>query len=101
MIHTPKAAKIAASLPVLPPVAVPASPPPPATLKELAKQAAAEIDAALLDALARNFEATGQLPPAVDRPLIGRAGKSFGRLGQDQLRDLRKDFVEAMKQRLP
>ena len=101
MTHTPKAAKIAASLPVVSPVAVPANPLPPRTLNELAKQAAAEIDVALLDGLVKNFDGTGQLPPAVDRPLIGRAGRSFGRLGPDQLRDLRKDFVEAMKHRLP
>lgn len=101
LTHTPRAAKIAAALPVAPQVHAPAGPPSAKTPHDLAKQAAAEIDSALLDGLIKNFEATGQLPPTVDRPLIGRAGKSFGRLTPNQLRDLRKAFVDAMKHRLP
>jgi uncharacterized LabA/DUF88 family protein len=100
MTHTPRPARIATALPVVPQVATPASPPAPKTLKDLATQAAAEIDAALLDGLIKNFDATGQLPPDVDRPLLGRARQTFGRMGQDQLRDLRKAFIEAMKHRL-
>ena len=70
------------------------------TLNELALQVATEVDEGLLDGLVKHFQGTGQLPPTLDRPLIGRAGQAFGRLSQDQLRDLRKDFVEAMRQRL-
>lgn len=73
----------------------------PKTLNDLAKEAANELDAHVLDGLIKNFDSTGQLPPTIDRPLIGRAGKSFGRLNPTQLKDLRKSFVAAMKSRLP
>jgi uncharacterized LabA/DUF88 family protein len=73
----------------------------PKTLGDLAQQAAAEVDQTLLDSLVSQYDSTGQLHPTVDRPLIGRAGKSFGRLDQKQLRELRNAFVSAMKLRLP
>jgi hypothetical protein len=80
-----------------------ANPPPasPATLGDLATEAANEVDPNLLDGLVKNYESTGRLPPTIDRPLIGRAGKSFGQLDPMQIRDLRKAFVAAMKLRLP
>lgn len=92
---------------VVPPVAVPVAEVPigiPAaakTLEELAKEAASEVDANLLDGLIKNFESLGRLPPECDRPLIGRAGRTVGRLDQKQMRDLRLAFVAAMKNRLP
>ena len=86
--------------PVASPITVDPAPASPKTLDDLAKQAANEVDANLLDGLIKNYDSTGQLPPEIDRPLIGRAGKSFGRLDQTQLRDLRKSFVTAMKLRL-
>jgi len=70
------------------------------TMDELAKAAANEVDQDLLGGLIRNFESAGQLPPAVDRPLIGRAGRTFGRLDQKQMRELRLLYVAAMKRRL-
>ena len=73
----------------------------PKTLADLAKQAAAEVDQTLLDGLVKSYASTGQLPPALDRPLIGRAGKSFGRLDPKQLKELRNAFVAAMKLRVP
>jgi hypothetical protein len=76
----------------------PASPP---TMAELAKEAAGEVDANLLDGLIKNYDSTGQLPPQVDRPLLGRANKTFGRLDAMKLKDLRRSFVAAMRQRLP
>jgi uncharacterized LabA/DUF88 family protein len=92
--------------PVPPPTASPpttANPPPasPGTLEDLAQEAANEVDPNLLDGLIKNYDSTGQVPPVIDRPLIGRAGKSFGRLDPTQLRSLRKSFVAAMRQRLP
>jgi len=103
MSHSPRPAQPAPTVvsTLVPPIAVSPAQPSPKSLVELANQAASEIDANLLDGLIKNYEATGQLPPVIDRPLIGRAGKSFGRLDAAQLRDLRKSLVTAMKLRLP
>ncbi len=70
------------------------------TLDFLAREAANEVDSNVLDGLIKNFESLGTLPPEVDRPLVGRAGKSFGRLDPKQLRELRLAFVSEMKRRL-
>jgi hypothetical protein len=70
-------------------------------LEELAKEAASEVDPNLLDGVIKNFELLGRLPPELDRPLIGRAGRTVGRLDQKQMGDLRLAFVSAMKNRLP
>jgi uncharacterized LabA/DUF88 family protein len=86
--------------PVVPPTALPLTPVSPKTLDTLAKVAANEIDANVLDGLVKNFESAGRLPPDVDRPLIGRAKKSFGLLDPKQLMELRQAFVAAMKRRL-
>jgi uncharacterized LabA/DUF88 family protein len=85
---------------VLPPLVANPNPVSPKTLDDLAKEAANEVDTNLLDGLIKNYDSTGQLPPLIDRPLIGRAGKTFGLLDATQLRDLRKSFVTAMKLRL-
>jgi hypothetical protein len=88
--------------PVIPPIAATTAPKMLATattLETLATEAAAEVDLLLIDGLVKNFEAAGRLPPDIDRPLVGRAGKSFGRLSPQQLVALRKGFVSAMKQR--
>jgi hypothetical protein len=86
--------------PVVPAISVASAPISPQTLDDLAKEAANEVDQNFLDGLIRSFESVGQLAPAVDRPLIGRAGKAFGRLDQKQMRELRLSFVAAMKRRL-
>jgi len=102
LAHTPRLAPVPTPASATAPAPVPA----PAllvstkTLADLAKQAAAEVDQALLDGLIINHASTGQLPPTIDRPLIGRAGKSFGHLDQKQLKELRNAFVTAMKLRL-
>jgi hypothetical protein len=88
------------AIPVVPPIAPPLTPVSSKTLDNLAKEAANEIDANLLDGLVKNFESVGRLPPEIDRPLIGRGGKTFGRLDQKQLIELRLSFVAAMKGRL-
>ena len=89
------------SVTIASPVAISPLPASPKTLSDLANHAAAEVDQTLLDGLVKNYTSTGQLPPTIDRPLIGRAGKSFGRLDQKQLKELRSAFVNAMKARLP
>jgi uncharacterized LabA/DUF88 family protein len=71
------------------------------TFDSLATEAASEIDPSVLDGLIKNYESTGMLPPTVDRPLIGRAGRTLGRMDQKQIRELRLAFVSAMKHRLP
>jgi hypothetical protein len=93
-------------------VAQPANPPPasqitakplpaiPRSMDELIAEVIKDIDVSLLDGLVKNYESLGQLPPTVDRPLVGRAGKAFGRLDQIQLKALRSNFVAAMKKKL-
>jgi hypothetical protein len=71
------------------------------TLETLATEAADEVDPNVLDGLIKNFESVGRLPPEVDRPLIGRAGRTVGRMDQKQMSELRLAFVSAMKRRLP
>jgi uncharacterized LabA/DUF88 family protein len=103
MSKNPRSAKPAGSgVPAeAPATAVPLRAARPKNLEELAKIAADKIDPAVLECLVSNFDATHQLPPDVDRPLMGLAGKSFGRLDVTKRRDLRNAFVRAMKTRLP
>ena len=70
------------------------------TLAVLATEAVNDVDPNVLDGLIKNFESLGTLPPEVDRPLLGRAGRTLGRLDQKQMRELRVAFVFAMKRRL-
>jgi hypothetical protein len=86
--------------PITPVPAIPLTPIAPQTLDVLAEEAATQIDANVIEALVKSFESAGRLPPDVDRPLIGRAGKTFGRLDPKQLTELRMAFVAAMKRRL-
>jgi hypothetical protein len=86
--------------PVVKPSTLPLTPIPSELLDTLAKEAANEIDANLLDGLVKNFESARRLPPDIDRPLVGRAGKTLGRLDPKQLTELRNLFVAAMKRRL-
>lgn len=101
MSANPRAAKPAPGVVSGVPIVAAASTPSPTSLDELAKIAASEIDSSLLAGLIKNYDGSGQLPPVIDRPLIGRAGKSFGRLDSGKLQDLRKAFVNAMRSRLP
>jgi hypothetical protein len=88
-------------IPVAHPAVPPLAPVSSKTLDAVVKEAANEVDASLLDGLVKHFESVNRLPPDVDRPLIGRAGTTFGRLEPKQLMELRQSFVAAMKQRLP
>ncbi|MGO8678735.1 MAG: NYN domain-containing protein [Limisphaerales bacterium] len=89
------------TIPTLPPsLAVNPAPASPGTLDDLAMEAANEVDTNLIEGVIKNYDSTGQLPPLIDRPLLGRAGSSLGRLDPTQLRDLRKSFVAAMRRRL-
>ena len=103
MAHNPRVMQVVPTVPAsgVPPIVPASAVPNPKSLDELAKIAASEVDISLLDGLIKNYDAVGQLPPVIDRPLIGRAGKSFGRLDGPKLRELRKAFVDAMKLRLP
>ena len=103
LTYTPRLGPAPTLAPAVAPTPVLAAPLPasPKTLSDLAKQAAAEVDPSLLDSLVKNYASGGQLPPTVDRPLIGRAGKSFGRLDPKQLKELRNAFVAAMRLRIP
>ncbi len=70
-----------------------------ASLTVVAEQAAKDIriEVAAVDSLIANYEANHQLPPLVDRPLLGLAKKQFGLLSPDQREKLRAAFVEALR----
>ncbi len=74
-----------------------------ASLSALAEQAAKEIriEAAAVDSLIANYESNRQLPPLVDRPLLGLAKKQFGILTPDQREKLRAEFVDALRKNRP
>ncbi len=75
----------------------------PASLTALADQAAKEIriEAGEVDSLIANYESNRQLPPLVDRPLLGLAKKQFGLLSPDQREKLRAAFIEALRKSRP
>jgi len=77
---------------------VPVSTPAP-SLSALAEQAAKEIriEPAAVDSLIANYGSNHQLPPLVDRPLLGLAKRQFGILSPDQREKLRAAFVEALR----
>jgi len=54
-------------IPVVEPIAASDTPLSPTTLNDLAEEAAAQIDASVLDGLVKSFESAGRLPPDVDR----------------------------------
>ncbi len=69
----------------------------------LPEEAANEIriEAAAVDSLIANYESNRQLPPLVDRPLLGLAKKQFGILSRDELEKLRAAFIEALRKNRP
>jgi uncharacterized LabA/DUF88 family protein len=87
--------------PVAQPITLPLTVVSPEALDNLAKEAANEMDQNVIEGLIKNFESAERLPPDVDRPLIGRAKRSFGMLDPKQLAELRQAFVAALKLRLP
>lgn len=70
-----------------------------ATLAEIAKQASAEVEPTLIEAILKNYESTGQIPADTDRPLLGKAKRLFGILNPAQKNQIRQDFVAALKLR--
>lgn len=71
----------------------------PTNLSDLAKQAASEIDSNLVNGILDSFQSLKVIPQEVDRPLLGRAKRFFGNLTRDQLKQLRENFVSALKLR--
>jgi len=100
MTHTNKSqSSPSASPPLLTPIAGKPNITPAKTIEDFAIEVANEIDSNLLNGLVKQYEASSLLPPEIDHPLLGRAGKIFGRLDQKQIRELRKAFFLAMKAR--
>jgi uncharacterized LabA/DUF88 family protein len=103
LTHNQRPIQAVSAMPDIPaaqPIALPLTPISPGALGILTNEAANEIDANVIEGLVKNFESAGRLPPDVDRPLIGRAKKSFGLLDPKQLMELRQSFVAALKRRL-
>lgn len=73
------------------------------SLTALAEEAAKEIriEPSAVDGLIANYESSHQLPPMVDRPLLGLAKKQFGLLNPDQREQLRAAFVAALRKNRP
>jgi hypothetical protein len=74
-----------------------------ASVTALAEEAAKEIriEPAAIDGLIANYDSNRQLPPSVDRPLLGLAKKQFGLLSSDQKEKLRTAFVDALRKNRP
>jgi uncharacterized LabA/DUF88 family protein len=79
------------------------SPNQPASLAALAQEATKviPIEPATIDALVANYEASHQLPPLVDRPLLGLAKTKLGLLTSEQRTQLRAAFVAALRSSRP
>ncbi|HEV7926308.1 MAG TPA: NYN domain-containing protein [Verrucomicrobiae bacterium] len=73
----------------------------PLTVAAAARLAANEIDMNLIEAILANYESTKVLNAQIDRPLLGRAKRSIGMLSPSQIRELRTEFIAALKTRLP
>jgi len=70
------------------------------TLVGIAKEYALEIDINLVEGLVANYASTKQIPPEIDRPLLGRAGRKLGlMLNVDEKRQIRFEFISALKSR--
>jgi uncharacterized LabA/DUF88 family protein len=68
-------------------------------LTELAEAAAKDIrvEPSAIEGLIANYESSGQLPPTIDRPLLGMAKKQFGLLAPELREQLRAEFVAALR----
>ncbi|MBI4660207.1 MAG: NYN domain-containing protein [Verrucomicrobia bacterium] len=74
-----------------------------ASVEAVADAAAKEIriEPAVVDSLIANYDANHQLPPVVDRPLLGLAKKQLGLLNPDQREKLRAAFVATLRKNRP
>jgi hypothetical protein len=68
-------------------------------LETVAKQYAAEIQESHIDPIILNFDECRQLPPDIDRPLLGKAKTQIGMLDPAEKRQLRDAFVSALRER--
>jgi hypothetical protein len=70
------------------------------SLQQLAKEYALEIDVNIIEGLITNFVSIKQIPPEIDRPLLGKAGRVLGTLEIEQKREIRVEFISALKARI-
>jgi hypothetical protein len=71
----------------------------PKDLAALAVQAAGEVEKSVIDGILANYASTRQVPPQLDRKLLGTAKRCFGLLTPVQLRALREDYIAALNAR--
>ncbi len=69
-------------------------------ISEIARQYASEIDQQHVGGLVGNYQASKQIPPDIDRPLLGRAKTQLGTMSQDEKSKIREHFVNALKERM-
>ena len=79
------------------PVLVKSKPADSPTLSDVAKEYALEIDINLIEGLVTNFASLHQIPSEIDRPLLGKAGKALGLLNPQEKRQIRLEFISALK----
>ncbi len=65
-----------------------------------ARLSANEIDVNLIQGILANYESTKLLNAQIDRPLLGRAKRCIGMLTPVQIRELRSEFIAALKIRV-
>lgn len=70
------------------------------SLADVAKEYALEIDVNLIEGLVANFTSLKQIPAEIDRPLLGKAGNKLGLLNPEQKRQIRLEFISALKARI-
>lgn len=70
------------------------------TLPAIAKEYAIGIDPNIIEGLITNFDSLHQIPAEIDRPLLGKAGAKLGVLTADKKRQLRIEFISALKARI-
>jgi hypothetical protein len=69
------------------------------TVETVAAQYAAEIVESAIEPVLRVYEERRQLPPDVDRPLLGKAKNLLGILNSEQKRLLRDAFAAELRRR--
>jgi len=72
---------------------------PNAVLSALAKEAAADVEDQLIQGLLVNFASTKQIPPEIDRLILGKAKRLLGLLTADQKTQVRQAFIAFLKER--
>jgi len=103
MSHTPSPSTTSISAITTPASAMPTSTTgstKPLTVADAARLSANEIDANLIEGILANYESTKLLNAQIDRPLLGRAKSCIGMLTSSQSRELRTEFIAALRTRL-